>query len=218
MTKPKKTPTTTKIDPDLQAYDNFMESYRCPSPQDNQDYCKFIEKHGQQFGPPKESYSGKPNCCYLNAACWALGLRLFRDEICYGKGLGSVTYVEGVTHAWVVDANGNTIEVTWGSSLTGRFLTQHHDYFGVPYSTEWLHQHVRKYRFVYKMRKQCFWFPGLQLKVFAPLGSQALEAGVIKEQLNQTPLETVLDKRQRNRDTIALAKSKKPASQTTSKK
>lgn len=135
-------------------------------------YEEFIDKHGRQYEFPAE-FNGNDmfvKKCYFAAAARALGVP-------------GCTYVEGFTHAWVVDSAGRVIECTGPPDLHAHMLQTDPDfYFGVPYDTDWLREVVdRRGGFLSEDGDQVVTLPSLEYLVFNPLGWRAFAAGVKRE-------------------------------------
>ena len=130
-------------------------------------YKQYVQKFGREFGEPEDFKYGMEKACYWNAACRAL-----RDK--------DLTYVEGVGHAWVVNAADRVIEVTWSRSASYEAV---HDmgirYYGVTYRTEWLREVVERRGGLMIMESGLHVsLPSLDYLVFEPLGWEALAAGI----------------------------------------
>lgn len=92
---------------------------------------ELVQAHGRFYTPaplPPRFEQAQPRACYENAAMLALE----HPELTYVEG-----YAAGLIptpHAWVTEDGTSAIDPTWAEPGAA--------YFGVPFSTEWLHQHL----------------------------------------------------------------------------
>jgi len=128
-------------------------------------YEQFVNTHGRQFGPVRKLSGGDhPGHCYGQCYGNAATLVLYKSR-------ESLTYVEGIGHAWAIDKEGRVID----PSETDDWVFQQ-SYFGVPYRTKWLRKIVDQWGgFAEDMG---LWLPSLDILVFEPKGWEALAVGI----------------------------------------
>ena len=95
----------------MEARDKFAEFH----PQITSEFTieEFVLEHGESFGPrielPEGIEYGKAKECFGNA----FGVAMNHRELTYAEGFAYTPGLLSVPHAWVVDKQGQVIDVTW---------------------------------------------------------------------------------------------------------
>jgi hypothetical protein len=121
----------------------YLESISKFTDQNLEDDRKFkcFEALVLEYGKPMPSTVRRPKEFRKMAykECYANSLHLIfeNDKLTYCEGYAQ--HIIPVAHAWVLDENGNVIDVTWKADEV-----QETEYYGIPFAKPWLMEWIWK--------------------------------------------------------------------------